>query len=690
MKPGPVLSHLGWPLELGPAQDVAPDGAWRSATDQDGIAWLVLDCPDSGTNTVSELVLTGLAERLDALEGATPKAVVIRSAKKSGFAAGADIKEFEDLGREGAEERLRMGHAILDRLAALPCPTLAVVHGAALGGGLEIALACDARIAIDGASFGFPEVRLGLHPGLGGTFRLTQLIDPTEAMQMMLTGSSAHTRKAKKLGLADVVTEERHVRNAVRALADDPPSRSSGLMSSAFRFEQARRLAARRMRSETEKKAPKEHYPAPHALIDLWEEHGADPKAMQQAEIASFADLLRTDTAKNLIRVFFLQQRLKSKARGDSGISHVHVIGAGAMGGDIAAWAALKGARVTLGDVALEPLGKAMKRAEEICKGAHLDSLGTRDALDRLMPDPNGYGVTSADLIIEAAPEKPDLKAKLYDGLKGRMRDGAILATNTSSLRLSGLRDGVPDAARFAGLHFFNPVPKMQLVEVVSHDGTAPDVRDRLLAFCGDIGKLPVPVADYPGFLVNRALTPYLLEAMLLLDEGVEKETIDRAAVRFGMPMGPIALADEVGLDICLDVAESLQRDLDEPIPEVPERARTLVADGHTGEKSGQGFYDWSNGRPDPGDGDVPDGLTDRLILPMLNACVECLRRDVVGDPDDVDGAMIFATGFPPFRGGPMHYARARGVGEVTAALRTLEEQHGPRFRPDAGWSRLA
>lgn len=685
---GPVLRHLGeTKLELGP---VGPgDGPWRQGRD-DGIAWLVLDRGEASVNTVSRDVIQGLSDALDALESDMPRAVVIRSGKLAGFAAGADITGFEDMSDEGAADLLRQGHAVLDRLGALDCPTICVVHGAALGAGFEIALACDWRIAVGGASFGFPEVQLGLHPGLGGTFRLPELIDPTEAMTLMLTGKTAHTSKAKKLGIVDVVTEERHVRAAVDAAAAGEIERDGpGLKARAFGFGSARNLAARQMRSETEKKAPKDHYPAPHALIDLWQEHGDDRKAMQSAEIDSFARLLDTETSKNLRRVFFLRQGLKDDARGAAGIGHVHVIGAGAMGAEIAGWAALKGHAVTLTDVELEPLGKAVKQAKDLCKDQHLNGMETRDALDRLMPDPKGYGVSAADLVIEAGPETPDLKKKIYADIAGRMKKDAILATNTSSLKLAELRDAAPDKAHFAGLHFFNPVSKMQLVEVVRHDTTEDSVIDRLAAFCASLGRLPIRVTDYPGFLVNRALTPYLMEAMVLMDEGVEKEQIDAAAMAFGMPMGPVALSDQVGLDICLHVAESLKANLDKPMPEISPRLRDKVDAGDIGKKTGQGFYDWSSGTPRPEAEGGPDDLTDRLILPMLDACVECLRKGVAGDANKVDGAMIFATGFPPFKGGPMHYARARGTEAIRDRLAELESRHGARFSPDPGWQDL-
>jgi 3-hydroxyacyl-CoA dehydrogenase/enoyl-CoA hydratase/3-hydroxybutyryl-CoA epimerase len=687
-----ILEILGeTKLEFGGASSRGTH--WRSGRDAEDILWLVLDKDDSGVNTISEDVLRELEEHVSAAEENRPKALVIRSGKTAGFAAGADIKSFASMTDEGAADLLWQGHDILDRIEALDCPTICVVHGAALGAGFELALACDYRIATPGASFGFPEVKLGLHPGLGGTFRLPDLIDPTEAMTMMLTGKTAHTKRAQSLGIINKVVEERHVAGAVQAAVDGRIEKhEQGLKARALGFEQARVLLSRQMRNETEKKAPARHYPAPHALIELWEEHGDDREEMQRSEIESFASLLKSDTSKNLRRVFFLQQQLKEAGRGTDGIAHVHVIGAGAMGAEIATQAAIKGKRVTLGDVDPEALGRAVKQAAEICKSQHLSRIETRDALDRFMPDPNGYGVAQADLVIEAAPEELELKEKIYKDLKGRMKAGAILATNTSSLSVDELAQYAPAKSRFAGLHFFNPVSRIDLVEVVGGLVTEGKTVKRLAAFCGAIGKLPARVSDYPGFVVNRALTPYLMEAMVLLDEGVPKEVIDTAALRFGMPMGPVTLADQVGLDIGLHVAESLHARLDKPMAEISDDLRRKVENDELGKKTGQGFYDWSDGTPHPDaeDDDAPDDLTDRLILPMLNACVEVLRKGVARSEDEVDAAMIFATGWAPFRGGPMHYARARGLQEVSDRLRELEERHGPRFRPDEGWKDLS
>lgn len=671
---------------------MAPDARnWRYEV-VDDIARLWLDCEGTGTNVISEAVLTELDGLLDHIKQAQPKALAIRSAKTSGFAAGADIDSFAKLRGEKAEDMLRQGHAVLDKLEALPCPTVAVVHGNALGGGFELALACDHRIGVEGAKFGFPEIQLGLHPGLGGTFRLTHLIDPVEAMQMMLTGSSAYDRKAKKLGIVDVLVPERHVEAAIQAVAAGKlPHAESSFRASALRTRAVRSLAAPRMRAESEKQAPRSHYPAPFALIDLWEDHGGDRDAMQKAEIASFAELLDSVTAQNLIRIFFLRRRLKASGKGDDGIAHVHVIGAGAMGAEIAAWAAMQGKRVTIEDVALPPLGKAVKRAAEVYDRKHLSGIEARNALDRMMPDPTGLGRTRADLVIEAVPEKLKLKEDIYASLTDAMKPGAILATNTSSLRLADLVDAAPEPERFAGLHFFNPVSRMQLVEVVSHDQVRPETLDRLAAFVSGIDRLPARVKDHPGFLVNRILAPYLMEAMILLDEGHDREKIDRAALEFGMPMGPLTLADQVGLDICLEVADSMRGSLDRPVAETPDWLRDKVEKGHTGRKAGHGIYDYDGGEKAPKrpDDDAQTEVIDRLILPMCNAAVECLRLKVVADEDTLDGAVIFGTGWAPFRGGPMRYARTRGIAECRDRLRSLSDRLGGRFEPDAGWDSL-
>lgn len=666
---------------------------WRLAVGDDGIAWLTLDRAGESVNTLSEAVLRELDAMLDAVTEAKPRALAIRSAKPGGFAAGADIRDFRGVTDVAQlEARMRGAHRVIDRLEALPFPAVAVIHGHCLGGGLELALACGHRIATPDAKLGFPEVLLGLHPGLGGTFRLPALIAPAEAMTMMLTGKSAYAVKAKRLGLVDAVVEERHVAAAVEAAAAGRlRRRPRGWTAKLFDLAPVRALAAKRMRAEAGKQAPSKHYPAPYRLIANWEQHGADRRAMQAAEIRSFCELLAGETAQNLIRVFFLREGLRAGAKGDSNVGHVHIVGAGTMGAEIAAWCASRGLRVTLADLEAKTLAKAIGAATRFYDSKLHSAIERRDALDRLMPDFSGDGVANADLVIEAIAEKAEVKRKVFADIAPRMKPGAVLATNTSSIPLETLRADLPAPERFVGIHFFNPVTKMELVEVVAHDGASDETLNRARAFCIDIGRLPAPVKSAPGFLVNRALTPYLAEAFLLLDEGVRKETIDRAAEDFGMPMGPVELADRVGLDIGLEVARSLREAFPNEVPAIPSWLQGKVEKGDLGRKSGRGLYDYDDkGKPKKGEaGDPPDGLADRLILPMLNICARILREGVAEDADTVDAAMIFATGFAPFRGGPLHYARQRGIDDITAALARLAAQHGDRFEPDEGWNRL-
>src|SRR5690242_2855036 len=579
---------------------------------------------------------------LGELENQRPAGLVIRSAKQSGFIAGADVNEFRGASdARTVETAIGRAHAVIDRLEALRVPSVAVIHGFCLGGGLEVALACQMRIAIDGARFGFPEVMLGLHPGLGGTVRFTRLVNPVQAMTLMLTGRTIDARRAKSLGLVDAIAQERHVRNAVKDAVFGRLKRARpGFLNTLLNSGAARGFLSSRMRREAAKSAPAEHYPAPYGLIDLWKKHGGDKAAMLKAEKRSFAQLMVTPSAQNLIRVFFLRDEMKKLAGSGNRIAHVHVIGAGAMGGDIAAWCAHQGLRVTLADMKAEPIAGAIKRAAELYGKIVRKPTEVRDALDRLMPDMQGEGVRNADLIIEAVPEKLELKQKVYAGLEPKMKPGAILATNTSSIPLQDLRATLQKPERLLGLHFFNPVSRLQLVEVVSHDGTDPELLKEARAFVGAIDRLPLPVKSSPGFLVNRALTPYMLEAMVMLDEKIDQRLIDEAAEKFGMPMGPIELADQVGLDICLDVGDMLRSKFGDLLPPTPAWLREKVTKGELGRKTGKGFYSWKDGKREktaPALATEPtQEMIDRLVLPMSNVCVACLREGIVDNADVV------------------------------------------------------
>jgi len=696
---GPILAHLqSRTMEFGPLADGAAEPErswlhWKLARDEREIAWLFFDMQEASVNVLSQEAISELGEVVEHLQTHMPKGLMIRSAKASGFCVGANIEEFQGLSDDKEIiSKLQKAHGIVDRLAALPCPTVALIHGPCLGGGLELALCCDYRLALPDASLGLPEIRLGLHPGLGGTARLTHLIDPIEAMTLILTGKTLDARRAKKQGLVNAVIEERHVVKALRAAIDGKlKAQESGIKDRLLTTGPARQFEARQMRTKSAEKAPPEHYPAPEALIRLWEEHGGDAKQMRQAEMSSFAGLLTSDTAQNLIRVFFLSEKMKklTKTAGHK-IGQVHVIGAGAMGGDIAGWCAFQGLRVTLHDPESKTIADAIRRAAKLCEKKHRSAAETRDVLDRLIPDPDNLGVTKADLVIEAVPEKLDIKHQVYKEIEPRLKKDALLATNTSSIPLKELASVLKKPGRFIGLHFFNPVARMQLVEVVDQARATKTTLAQANAFVGQINRYPAPVKSAPGFLVNRVLMPYLLEAILLIDEGVAAETIDLTAEKFGMPMGPVELADHVGLDICLDVAEMLTERLDQPLPVLPDCFRKRVENGDLGRKSGKGFYPWKNGEPQKNKNVEKPGedLLDRLLLPMLNTCMTCLRKGIIADEELLDGAVIFGTGFAPFRGGPLHYARSQGYGRIIERLEKLTGKYGERFKPDPGWDK--
>ena len=669
---------------------------WTLERDAEGVAWLRLDKPGTSANVLSGAVLLELDGLLAALEKEPPRALVVLSAKKSGFVAGADIREFTGISdADSGYLLIHRGQQVLNRLAALPFPSVAAIHGFALGGGLELALACRYRVAVgdERLSLGLPEVQLGIHPGFGGTVRSVQIAGVRAAMELMLTGKPVRADKALRLGLVDALTTEGELHDAARALAlKGPPPRRAPLLEQLLSSAPLRPLVRRSLIQQVARRAPRDHYPAPYAIIELWARHGAHGAAAYEAEARSIAQLFTTPTSRNLVRVFLLQDRLKS-AGGKSALEvrHVHVVGAGVMGGDIAAWSALRGFTVTLQDRASEYIEPAMKRAAELFDRRLRDPARNAAARARLRADVAGDGVAQADVVIEAIFESLDAKRELYARLEPRMKPGALLATNTSSIMLEPLTDRLARPERLVGLHFFNPVAQMPLIEIVHADDTDASVVQAATAFARRLDKLPVPCRSAPGFMVNRVLTPYLNEAMHAADEGVSLAAIDRTAVRFGMPMGPIELADVVGLDVAAHVGEIIARELGRPVPQLP-RLAALLAAKKLGRKSGAGFYLWQDGKAvkSAAGGPVPEDLEDRLILVLVNECVACLRERVVDDADLADAAVIFGTGFAPFRGGPLAYARARGVGAVVKRLEELAARHGPRFTPDSGWALFA
>ena len=666
---------------------------WTSETDSDGIAWLKLDKADGGANVLSSEVLLELNSLLEQFESNLPSGVVVYSGKDNGFVMGADINEFTTIETtEQAYELIRLGQGVIDRLEALPCPTVAVINGFALGGGLELALACDYRIALDNDRriLGLPEVQLGLHPGFGGTVRAVRIAGVRPAMALMLTGAPINVKKGLSIGLIDRITDQDNWRAAAtEQLKSGAPKRQAPFVERLLSSAALRPFIRNVLLKQVARKARKDHYPAPYAMIDLWSRFGAKGDVAFEAEARSMADLICSPTSRNLVRVFFLQNKLKSQ--GDKSarkVEHVHVVGAGVMGGDIAAWCALRGLTVTLQDRELKYIEPALERAGKLFTKRVRDDKKRAATAARLTADVEGDGVASADLIIEAIFENLEAKQSLYREMQARMKPDALLATNTSSIPLEELRTVLDKPERFIGLHFFNPVAQMMIVEVIRCEDTVREVLDIGFGFVKGISKLPLECKSAPGFVVNRILAPYMGEAMALAEEGVALSAIDKAAVAFGMPMGPVELVDSVGLDVALHVSKVLGASMDSA---GIQRLSAMVEAGDLGRKTGKGFYEWVDGKAvkPASDGPVPDDLQDRLILPMVNEAVGCLADGIVTDADLLDAGVIFGTGFAPFRGGPLQYARSRGLDETRARLSDLAEKYGERFEPHAGWSEL-
>src|SRR5690349_581471 len=671
-------------------------GAWALERDADGIAWLSFDMPGTSSSVLSRDVLVELDAHLKTFDSSPPRGVVIRSAKKSGFVAGADVREFTQLTSEDqAVELVRAAQKILDHLESLPCPTVAIIHGFALGGGLELAMACRYRIGVksDSLSVGLPEVMLGIHPGFGGTVRAVRLAGVRTAMQMMLTGKNLRADQAKRAGFIDRLVFPADAEATAREFINrQPKPRRPGLLDRVLSWPLVRGLVKKQLLAQVRAKARPEHYPAPYAIIDLWSSYGARGETAYEAEARSIARLMLTDTSRNLVRVFLLQDRLKNLGgKSKVPLARVHVVGAGVMGGDIAAWCAQRGLNVTLQDRELKFIEPALTRAREGFAKRLKDNDKAGVLMTRMTADVAGDGVPAADVIIEAIFENAEAKHELFARVEPRMKSSAILASNTSSIMLEQLDDKLPDPSRLVGLHFFNPVAQMPLVEIVRGEHSSEESVQKAIAFTRKIDKLPLPCKSAPGFLVNRVLVPYLYEAMFALQDGVSIEVIDEAALRFGMPMGPVELADVVGLDVCKHVGEIVSKALNRQQPDTA-RIEALIAAKKLGRKTGEGFYVWRDGKAVKSKGphaEPPADLEDRLVLAFVNECAAVLREGIVADADLIDAGVIFGSGFAPFRGGPLTYARKRGVDAVVTRLQELTKTYGPRFTPDPGWNSL-
>jgi len=540
-------------------------------------------------------------------------------------------------------------------------------------------------------SLGLPEVLLGIHPGFGGTVRTVRLIGARPALELMLKGKPFKGAHALEVGLLDQLVPAAELwQCAKRLLLQPPPKKTAPFVEKLLNQSAVRPFIARQTAASLQQKVSREHYPAPYAILDLWRRYGAAGAASYDAEARSIGALMCSPTSRNLVRVFMLQDRLKGLGgKPQTDFRHVHVIGAGVMGGDIAAWVALRGLNVTLQDRDEGLIKPALARAKAYFEKRLREPNAAAEAFARLRMDVTGGGAAQADVVIEAIYENLDAKRALYADLEPRLKPTALLATNTSSIKIERLAEKLNDPGRLVGIHFFNPVAQMQLVEIVQGAATHAQAVQNAVLFTRRLDKLPLPCRSAPGFVVNRILMPYINEALFALADGIPAAVIDRAGTHFGMPMGPIELADVVGLDVALHVGRVLAEAFHGSVPEVLIKR---VEQKKFGRKSGEGFYVWRDGKPlrtAPQHLDIPTDLEDRLILPMLNEAVAALREGVVEDADLLDAGAIFATGFAPFRGGPLQYAKSRGVQSVTLSLTELERRYGERFRPDAGWGRL-
>lgn len=632
---------------------------WRANVDEDSIAWLRLQTDGKSVNVLTHAVMAELESLIDQLESSENlNGVGLLSGKPGGFIYGADINEFETLKTaDDVAVHMRYVHSLFNRIEALPVPSCVGVDGIAVGGGLEIALVFD-RLFVSSShktKLGFPEVNLGIMPGYGGTGRAYCRIGTKAVLDMMVSGHPLGSQDAIKTGLADEMVDnaddlEQTMREWILGCKREKP-----ILSQLETTPNAEAIAA--ARDKYLKRVRADHTPAPAAIIDHVENFGHDRTAMSAGEIDIFPNLLVGSASKNLRRVFYLTDAVRKSARGVSGIERLHVVGAGVMGGDIAAIGAMAGLDVTLADMNGAAIKNAITRAAKLFERRLKNEDKVAAALERLRSDPDGQGAADADLVIEAVAEKLDVKQAVFQNLENVCKTGAILATNTSAIPLEDIATALNTPERLIGLHFFNPVPVLPLVEVIWSKYSDQDMVNRGMQFAGQIGKMPVRCKSAPGFLVNRALLPYIFKAIEAVAGGENADHIDEALVDFGMPMGPVELADQIGLDVCLDAGIVLG---------IAPAAKTLLDEkckaGTIGRKSGSGFYEWDGNQAirarqsqDPG---VMASIAKSMLTPMIEECRQAVDEQVVDSADSADAGMIFGIGFPGFRGGPLNWAK--------------------------------
>ncbi|HVS37672.1 MAG TPA: 3-hydroxyacyl-CoA dehydrogenase NAD-binding domain-containing protein [Gemmataceae bacterium] len=708
----------------------SPEAATRLEILDGNIALLTLDQPGSRANTLGQAILGELEGRIREIAG-WPGLVglLLCSAKPGIFIAGADLKELgAPAAPDVARRMVERGHGLVAAVEALPFPTVALIDGACLGGGLELALGFDYRLAGSHpkVEIGLPETKIGLIPGWGGTQRLTRLIGPSLAAEMICSGESAKAERARQLHIVfDAVPSDRLMDEGRRILqwtnqtGDWKEVRRRkklpvGLNEEEFSFTFAV------LRAQVQAKTGG-HYPAPLAALDAVAKGCNLPlEDGLKAEAEAFLPLVGSPISRNLIAVFFLTQRLqKDTGTADPSVKprdvgQVGVVGAGIMGAGIAGACVRRGVPALLLDVAPAALEKGLAAVSKGVMGrVEIGRMAPADAaaaLARLSSSLTLNALADRDVVVEAIVENEPAKVKLYEQLEGRggvtpplLPPSAILASNTSTISITRMAKSVKAPERFAGLHFFNPVDRMQLVEVIRGEKTDDATVATLVALAKRIGKTPIVVRDCPGFLVNRILFPYINESLVLLEEGASPRAIDKAATAFGMPMGPITLNDLVGLDTSLYAGRVVNTAFADRAPET-HILDDLVAAGRLGQKSGAGFYSYAKGgrgADDPaltgflekrrkGTRDVGmEEMTDRLFLPMLTEASRVLTEGIVREPGDVDMGLILGIGFPPFRGGILRWADTIRLPNLLERLKKYEHL-GPRFQPTEQMRKLA
>jgi 3-hydroxyacyl-CoA dehydrogenase/enoyl-CoA hydratase/3-hydroxybutyryl-CoA epimerase len=677
-------------------------------TTNDNICVLTFDRNSSPANIFDKATLLEMEEHIDAVWTEKPAGLVFVSAKENIFIAGADLNTLAGVHEKEILNLLEMGQTVFKHIASLKIPTVAAIHGACLGGGYELCLACAYRIATpDRATrIGLPEINLGILPAWGGSTRLPRLIGLPGALDVILAGKTVPADQALKRGMIDMIAPREYLmREALRIARGGKQHRLIARIRHSPPINQAVALAIKRVVHLKTVERTRGHYPAPLIAAEVMLRPAAiwSSSASLALEREAVTALTKTETSRNLLRLFFLQEQarklfyptaLKLPPRK---VSRAAVIGAGVMGASIVQWLSAREVRVVMRDVDAERVAAGMERIRQLYANGRkrhtFTYLEARDGYDRISPSPSEFSMKGVEIIVEAAVEQLDLKKRIFARLDEQAPPETILATNTSALSINEIAAATKNPERVIGIHFFNPVHKMHLVEVVVGRKTRPDVVQRALRFVQQIGKLPVVVQDSPGFLVNRVLMPYLVEAANLFEEGYDTEAIDEAMLDFGMPMGPLKLIDEVGVDVSADVAGTLAEKFSARL-KMPVLLKQMLEAGLLGRKSGGGFYIHKSREPvvNPqaakfrrGSAPALTGLQElqrRMILPMINEAARCLEEKVVARADDVDFGMVAGTGFAPFLGGPLAYAESLGLPKIVEELKSLVQTLGPRYEP--------